>query len=284
MPSLANESTEQATLRQDWHSFTALTFLFGFGFAVYQGVFQNFFREAFHAREVDLGTLESLREIPGLLTALLAGTLVALAESRIAALGLIIGGIGIGMSGFAINKPSLIAITVFWSVGFHLYAAMGSAITLALAKGKEGGRHLGRMSAVGSSATVLGLGLAWLLTTLIPQSPYIPNFLVAGVTIVISGVLCFRLSTHAEGGKRQPIVFRREYGLFYLLTFLEGCRRQIFSIFASFALILVYHVDVRAMLILQFVNAILISLSAPYVGKIVDRVEKRDRSRFTRLG
>ena len=40
------------------------------------------------------------------------------------------------------------------------------AITLALAKGEEGGRHLGRMSAVGSTATLLALGLAWIVAKL----------------------------------------------------------------------------------------------------------------------
>lgn len=69
--------------------------------------------------------------------------------------------------------------------------------------------------------------------------------------------------------------FRREYGLYYLLTFLEGCRRQIFSIFASFALILVYHVPVQHMLLLQFVNSVLIAVTAPRIGKLVDRVGEK---------
>jgi hypothetical protein len=41
---------------------------------------------------------------------------------------------------------------------------------------------------------------------------------------------------------RARLILRREYGLFYLLTFLDGCRRQIFGIFASYVLIAEYKV------------------------------------------
>lgn len=275
---------EEASLRRDWFKFTALTFLFGFGFAVYGGVFQNFLRDVLHADEVNLGTLESLREIPGLLTALTAMTLVALAESRVAAIGLAIGAVGIGVTGFMTTMPPLVAITVFWSVGFHLFSTMQSPITLALAKGKEGGRHLGRMAGVGGLATILGLGFAWIVSLLAPRIGYEPYFAVGGVTILVAAALCGSLSHHAAGAKRQRLVFRREYGLFYLLTFLEGCRRQIFSIFASFALILVYKVPVMNMLALQLVNAVLISITAPAIGRMMDRRGERGPLTFYAIG
>jgi hypothetical protein len=136
---------------------------------------------------------------------------------------------------------------------------MQSAITLTLARGLHGGRHLGRMSAVGAGATLAALGFAWVMSNLLPARQYHPYFLVAGGCIAVAALLCLSLSSHASGtGARARIILRREYGLYYLLTFLEGCRRQIFSIFASFALILVYHVPLRHMLLLQFINAILI--------------------------
>jgi hypothetical protein len=43
-----------------------------------------------------LGQMESLREVPGLLAALTAGTLAALAESRVAGLGLFLTALGSG--------------------------------------------------------------------------------------------------------------------------------------------------------------------------------------------
>lgn len=276
------KSTEEA-IRKDWRVFTALTFLFSFGFAVYTGVFQNFLRDVLHANALDLGKLESLREIPGLLTALTAGTLVAFAETRIAAMGLIIGAIGIGASGLCHGFPALIAITVFWSVGFHLWTTMQTSITLVLARGREGGRHLGRMSGVGAIATIVGLGVVYLLTRQLPGE-YPIYFAVAGVAILFGGGLGFSLSTHAAGGKRERLIFRREYSLFYLLTFLEGCRRQIFSIFAQFTLILVYNVPVDKMVLIQFVNSIMIFATAPAIGRYIDRKGERGSLCFYAIG
>src|SRR5262249_31327253 len=123
-------SEDLRALRRDWRLFTALTFLFSFGFAVYTGVFQNFLKDVQHVGPMQLGSMEALREVPGFLTALTAGTLVALAESRVAGLGLLIAGIGIGLTGLMPDYAALVAITVFWSVGFHLYSSMAPAITL----------------------------------------------------------------------------------------------------------------------------------------------------------
>src|SRR5687767_6070188 len=122
--------TEARALRRDWGLFSALTFLFSFGFAIYMGVFQNFLRDVQHAGPLQLGSLESIREIPGFLTAIMTGTLIALAESRIAGIGLIIAGIGIGATGHMHGFTPLVAITVLWSIGFHLYASMSPVITL----------------------------------------------------------------------------------------------------------------------------------------------------------
>jgi len=275
---------EAALLKRDWKLFTILTALFYFGFAVYSGVFQNFLRDVLHSGPQMLGNLESTREIPGLLAALMAGTLIALAESRIAALGLAITAIGIGLSGSMGGYWRLVGITVFWSVGFHLYATVAPAITLTLAKGIEGGRHLGRMNAVGSVATLVALALATAAAAVFKNLPYRVYFYSAGVVIMAGAAMCAMLSRHAEGSPRARLIVRREYSLYYLLIFLEGCRRQIFSIFASFALILVYRVPLQNMLVLQFINAIMIAVTAPAMGKYIDKHGERGPLTFYSIG
>lgn len=275
--------TEAELWKRDWKYFVALTFLFNFGFSVYGGVFQNFLRDMLHAGPQQLGTMESLREIPGLLAALMAGTLIALAESRIAALGLLVCALGIGLSGSMGAYWPLVAITVFWSVGFHLYSTVSPAITLTLAKGLEGGRHLGRMNAVGSVATLGALGVTTIAAFWFGKA-YVAFFIAAGLVIAASAVLCGALSHHASGVARARLVVRKEYGLYYLLMFLEGCRRQIFSIFATFALILIYRVPLQNMLLLQFVNAILITVTAPAMGKYIDKHGERRPLTFYSIG
>jgi len=270
--SMMAEPVNQPSLRRDWGLFGALTFCFAFGFAVYGGIFQNFIREVLQVSPSQLGVLESLREVPGLLTAPIAGTLVAFAEPRLAGLALLVCALGIGATGMANAYWTLVAISVFWSVGFHLWLSVSPSITLALAGGREGGRHLGRMSAIGSIAVLLALGSARLFKSYLS---YQSLFFIAGAMIAAAGVLAFLLSAHAASGRRQPIILRRDYSLYYVLTFLEGCRRQIFSTFASYVLILVYNTPVQTMLSLAFVNAALGVVAAPTVGRWIDRFGER---------
>lgn len=281
---IAGRTPETPGLRRDWAILSALAFLFGFGFAVYNGVFQNFLRDTLQAGPLQLGGLESLREVPGLLAALTAGTLVSLAETRVAGLGLLITAVGVGATGFMPNYAALVGISVFWSVGFHLYTTVFPAIVLALSKGREGGRHLGRMTAISSTSTLAALGTAWALARFVPKLPYPVYFLVAGVCIGIAAFLCTQLSPHANAPPRARFIVRREYSLYYLLIFLEGCRRQIFAIFASYVLIMVYHVPLQQMLVLQFINAVLISMTAPAMGRVIDRHGERGPLTFYAIG
>lgn len=269
------ELQEEAALRRDWTLFAGMTFLFMFGFTIYMGVFQNFFREVLNGDELGLGGLESMREIPGLIAALMAGAVVALAESRIAVIGIFITGLGIALTGGTQSYWPLVGVTVFWSVGFHLWSTVSPAITLTLAKGAEGGRHLGRMKSVGALATIVGLGLAWLASMLPDRPPYWVYFAVSGGTIMAAAYLASRLSHRASGGKRQRLILRREYGLFYLLVFLDGCRRQIFAIFALFTLIKVYGIALEIVLLLSLVNAILSAITSPMMGRYIDRIGER---------
>ncbi len=271
----AGRGDDAGTIARDWALMAALTFFFSFGFAVYGGVFQNFFREIVRGDELGLGLLESFREIPGLLAALMAGTLVALAESRVAALGLIVTGVGIGLTGGTDRFWTLVAISVFWSVGFHLWSTVQPAMILTLSKGHGGGRHLGRMRSVGAMATILALAISFGAARLLGWLPYSVYFGIGGASIVISGLLCFGLSHHASGGKRQRLVVRREYGLFYLLMFLEGCRRQVFGIFALFTLIMVYGTSKETVLLLSFLNAIVATATSPWIGRFIDRVGEK---------
>ncbi len=271
----AGSLDELARRNRDWVLFGALTFLFMFGFQIYMGVFTNFFRESLRGDELALGGLESIREIPGLIAALMAGIVVALAESRVAALGLFLTGVGIAMTGFAPSYWYLVGINVFWSIGFHLWSTVAPAITLTLAQGVDGGRHLGRMRSVGAFATIAALGLAFLVSLAPAKLGYALDFVVSGLCIAASAALAMRLSSLASGGRRERLIFRREYGLYYLLTFLEGCRRQVFSIFALFVLIKVFATPLHLILMLMFVNAILTALTSPAMGRYIDRVGER---------
>ncbi len=272
MPILSEESAK--LLRRDWVLFAAVNFLFFFGFAMYDGVFVPFLKDSLGTTPMQLGILEGIRETPGLIAALMAGILVLLPETRVAGIGLGICGLGIALTATQSKFWPIVVVTTFWSIGFHLWSSVSPAITLHLAKGMNEGHHFGRMRSVGAIATIVALGLSWLASRTL-KLDYHTYFWVAGVAIMVGGVLLLRLSHHASGGERQPLIFRREYGLYYVLQFLEGCRRQIFGIFALFTLVMVYDVPVETILLLRFANSILSAVAAPRMGAFIDRVGEK---------
>lgn len=272
---IGTRETETASLhspRQDWIRFAALSFCFAFGFAIYGGIFQNFVRESLNLNPRQFGLLESLREVPGLLTAFTAGTLVALAEPRLAGYALGLAALGIGATGRMGGYWALVGITVLWSIGFHLWISVQPSITMALAEGREGGRRLGQMAGIASAATLAALGFSRVAKAFVS---YQTLFYLAGASILAAGFIALTLSPRAHGGDRKRIVYRSEYRLYYVLTFLEGCRRQIFATFASFTLILVYHTRVETMLTLAFLNAGAAALAGPAIGRLMDRRGER---------
>ena len=266
-----------STNQRDWRLFGAATFCYAFGFAVYNGLFQNFFREILHGGPGQLGILESLREVPGLLTAFTAGTLALVADTRVGSLALLISAAGIAATGYATSYWPLVAITVFWSIGMHLWFSLSPAITLALAEGKEGGTHLGRMAGIGAVAVLVGLAVTRVVK---PFVDYRCLFVGAGVLIFVAGICASFLSRTRQPKDRPRLLLRKEYNLFYWLTFLEGCRRQIFGTFAPFVLIVVYGARVETMLTLALVNAAVSTFAAPVIGRYIDRFGERTMLTF----
>ncbi|MBV9850908.1 MAG: MFS transporter [Armatimonadetes bacterium] len=260
------------TLRRDWRLLEAAVFLFAFGFATYSVVFLNYITERLGVTPWRMGCLESSREIPGLLAVGIAAAVASFPEARIGAVCLMFSALGVAATGFVRDFPELVVVTVFWSVFMHQWFTSSSAIPLALAAGQEGGRHLGRMGAIGAGATITAYGLARLLTG---HFSY-PMFFVLAAAFIFAGGLCLLpMSPHSATLNRKRLLWRREYRLYYGLTFLEGCRRQIFSTFAIFALVNQYKTPLAQIAVLMLVNAVATFLVASPAGRLIDRIGER---------
>ena len=265
------------SLQRDWRLFSAAVFCFGFGFAVYGAVFINFITETLNVHAVQMGGLESTREIPGLLAVAIAAVFARFAEARIAALCLCLSALGVAATGYVHSYGELVLVTVFWSIFMHQWFTSSSAIPLALASGLEGGRHLGRMGSVGAGAAVL----AFIFVRLGVGHVSYPLFFDLAAGFIFAGGVCLLPMSGASTTHNRPrLLYRKEYGLFYGLTFLEGCRRQIFTTFALFALIEHWKVPVGQIATLMLVNAIASFTVAAPVGRLIDKIGERASMSF----
>src|SRR5439155_15778099 len=68
-PRMGGVTPEQAARRRDWLLLVAATLAFSFGFGTYSGLFPNFAAQHLGLTRGQLGLRQSLREVPGLLTA-----------------------------------------------------------------------------------------------------------------------------------------------------------------------------------------------------------------------
>jgi predicted MFS family arabinose efflux permease len=241
------------------------------GMSAYSAVFNNFLVNDLHIDAQQLGAIESLREIPGFLTVVLAAVTVRFRVSRVASAALALMGVGMASISGANSFWYLVVSGMVWSFGFHLYNPLNSGLVLAAAEKARQGRALGAIRSVGSAGALAGMGLVFVMVRPLGLRY---SFLPAGA-LVVAGAAALLFLRDREAEPRIRLVFRRRYWIYYALTLLDGSRRQIFSTFAVFLLIKVYNLGVYPITALLIFNSLVSALSTPFVGRLIDRHGER---------
>ncbi len=245
--------------------------LLSVGFAVYMTTFNNFIVEEIGIQPRQFGVLESIREIPGLLTVALIAVSIRLPAARLAGSLLILMGIGIGAYFGVHTVGSLILASLVWSVGFHGWLPQRETLALTLSDAHKG-RRLGQLRSIDEFGFLLAMALTF---GFIGFVGFRWIFLAAGMAVILGGFAIFPVRVPAAITSEDRFVFRREYLTYYLLTFFQGCRRQIFVVFAVFSMVFVHGVTTEQIIVLMFVNTLLAVLAAPLVGGLIDRLGER---------
>jgi MFS family permease len=145
-------------------------------------------------------------------------------------------------------------------------------MALGLAEPGRAGFRLGQIRGAGSAGFGIGLAAAWLLTRV--GVTMRPQFFVAAAACAAAAAACLGIP-RAIRTPGPRLVFRRRYALYYLLSFLEGWRKQIFVCFAGFLLVREYGTPLSTILLLLGLVQLIRYVAAPHVGKLIDRVGER---------
>ena len=108
-----------------------------FGFQVWRATFNNFAVEVIGVGPTDIGWIQALREVPGLMGFTLGLLALFLSEVRIMAFSIILLGAGLFLTGQANNTPLLLASTVVMSFGFHYFYPSNNAVVLMAVSKKD---------------------------------------------------------------------------------------------------------------------------------------------------
>ncbi len=220
--------------------------------------------------------LETPRELPGLLTVVMIGILNGLGDIRIAAAANIIGGIGLLLFGLAPNQYSLILLfLVIYSTGQHLYLPMNSSITMSFAKGENFGQRMGQIQGLGSLSIIIASGVLFLLYRFFDVS-YQTVFVIAAIAMTLSGVLfLFMKSDGNEIVSKKRFVFRKEYYLYYIMSIVNGARKQITLTFVPWLIIDIFQQPVTTLTMLFFIVCVINIFFKPWFGSLIDKRGER---------
>ncbi len=255
------------------YTLIAGNFTLFFGFRIWQAMFNNFAVEELGVRAAQIGLIQSIREIPGLVGVSLSLVVMVLPETSVMALSVILMGLGLIVTGQSHSIAMLIAGTLVTSVGFHFFYSSNASAALMASTPREAPKLLGRLSSVGAAAAVTATVVVIAFQRYVG---YRPVFVGSGMVVAVVGLVI--LLFVRERGQARPerrVVLRRRYWLYYALTFLMGCRRHIFTTFAIFLLVKVYGIPVAQTAILFFINSLINTYAYDRLGRLVARFGER---------
>ena len=255
------------------------------GFSAWSALLNNFAIEKAAFTGVEIGILQSLREIPGFLAFTTVFVLLLLKEQTFAVMALAIFGLGIALTGFFPSEYGLYFSAVLMSVGFHYMETIKQSLSLQWLSMEEAPRILGRLISVGSLTSLLAYGVLWILLD-IAALDYVWIYLLAGALAIALAVVLWRGFPHFESKtvQRKTLVLRRRYWLYYGLTFFSGARRQIFVVFAGFLMVEKFGYSASNIAALFLVNHLFNWLFAERIGALIGRIGEKHALTFEYTG
>jgi predicted MFS family arabinose efflux permease len=269
MQNPANEKSYYEVIR----TLLVSNFLLFLGFNLWRTLFNNFAVEELSIGPAQVGMIQSLREIPGLLGFAAGFLAMLMSEMRIMALSVVILGVGLMLTGASGGFISLTIFTFLMSVGFHWFHTASSSAAIMACKRESSARALGALRSAGALSAVLASAIAFFLVDAIG---FRGLFYAFGSIITLGGLAIFLRPYPAVGEEYgRKVKLKTRYMLYYLLTFFMGSRRHIFTTFAIFLLVSVYEVNARTIALLFMVNNLVGTLAYREVGKVVARFGER---------
>ncbi|MDR1545957.1 MAG: MFS transporter [Deltaproteobacteria bacterium] len=251
-----------------------LTFGQAAAFLGWNALYTNFAVEAAHLTGQQNGLVQSIRELPGLLSVGVILLLYFMSEAALTSWAIITCGLWVMAAGWFPNLWGQILCTFMLSTGFHFFEASNQSLTLQHFDRHEAPLVISRLRSV----TALGsFSMGLLIVVLAGHADWRVLFGLAGATALAAGAWSFRHrpSTLGLPAQRKGLIVKRRYWLFYALTSLSGARRQIFNVFAIFLLVEHFGFSLFQMSLLLLFNNLVNWLLNPFIGLAINAVGEK---------
>ena len=244
------------------------------GFQGWRTLLNNFAVDVGGLSGLDIGIVQSVREIPGFLAMLALYVILIVREHKLAALSVAVLGLGVALTGLMPSTTGLIFTTLIMSFGFHYFETMNQSLTLQYFNHTEAPLVMGRLRSISALTNIIVGGGIYVM---VKYMGYPEMFAILGAVAVACGLWALtRDPSHEDIPiQRKKMVFKKKYWLYYALTFMSGARRQIFVAFAVFLLVKKFDYSVQQITLLFVFNNVLNYFINPLIGKAVNRFGER---------
>jgi predicted MFS family arabinose efflux permease len=264
------------------------TFSFGFALAAHQNIVSNYFEEELGLEGPQFGYITAIREVPGFLLIFLTALFYRLSLPRLTFGALLLLAVGYGFFGWSNSFWTVTPWVIISSIGYHTWLQTQSALGLSLAREEHSGRILGKMTAINQGGALIGMGVV-LVTFQQGWLSFESMFVVCGAMALFAGIAIFGFpslrdgAVHEKTQEREPIVFRREYRLYYWLSLLDGARQQIFFSFGLWVLIDQYGLSVSQISAVLVATTLASMILTPRIGRALDQYGERSLLFFVNI-
>lgn len=267
----ATDETSRDKRQSAFKQVLGATFALEFGLGLQRGVFNNFVVETLGIEPSQLGFVQGIREVPGLLTAVLAVAAAYFRENTWAGICLFVAGMGLALHAAVGSFWGLVAVTLVLSAGFHLFYPVQSSIVMKASLRDERATRMGQLNSAAAMASLVSLAAVLAASSYMSQVNYRMLHVFAGTVTCAGGLILLIRPMAGVGLPGRSLEFNPKYMSYYVLTLLSGARRHVTMTFAGYLLVRTYHTPVRIMVILSAVSSMVAIVTRPVIGKIIDR-------------
>jgi hypothetical protein len=247
----------------------------GIAGGIYSTTFNNFLSDVFSLSADARGLVEFPRELPGMTIMFVIALLSFLGDIKMAVVGMIFAAIGLfGLGTMSHSFTVALAWVMIFSLGTHMFFPLTPSIGMHLSRKEQYGVRLGRYNAYNLFATILGYSIVWCGFKYLGLT-YQVAFIIASLFYVIAALVLGRMKPIEPKKFKIKFILRKRYTLFYLLSLVNGARKQIFLTFAPWVLIQVFHVTPPVFAMLGLFIAAVSIMTRTIVGNAIDRLGER---------
>ena len=276
MPNILNILKKTVFSKEPFGLLILLAIAMPIAFSTWVALLNNFVIEVSGFSGVEIGWLQSVREIPGFLAVCVIFILFFVSEQRLAYISLALLALAVAVTALFPEFKGLIITTLISSIGFHYYETVNQSLQLQWLKKETAPSSIGWIVAAGSGSAFF-VYIAIIILWLNLNFNYFFIYLCAGLLCLLIVVFCFFYYPQFQIGKKQrlAIVLKRRYWVYYTLQFFSGARRQIFVVFASFMMVEKYGFDVHQITLLLLTNFLINIFMAPLIGRFIEKFGER---------